>query len=78
MFNGEGGPQVTNDWLESIQKHLSMIGVPNKNKIEFVAYKFKGHASKWWQQVKKMYNVDNMTWEQFEVLYNDKCFPQSY
>ncbi|XP_024018441.1 uncharacterized protein LOC112090707 [Morus notabilis] len=77
-FNSEGGPQEAEYWFDSIVKHLNTIGIPEEYWEEFTVYKMEGRASTWWKQVRRRLDVAGMTWEQFEVLFNEQYFPQSY
>ncbi|EXB68037.1 hypothetical protein L484_009644 [Morus notabilis] len=77
-FNSEGGPQEAEFWIDSIVKHLSTMGVPDEYWVEFTVYKIEGLANTWWKQVKRRMDVVGLTWEQFETLFNDQYFPQSY
>ena len=54
------------------------MGVPDEYWVEFTVYKMEGLANTWWKQVKRIMDVVGMTWEQFETLFNDQYFPQSY
>ncbi|XP_024018582.1 uncharacterized protein LOC112090759 [Morus notabilis] len=38
----------------------------------------EGQASTLWKQVMRRLNIAEMNWEQFEVLFNEQYFPQSY
>ncbi|XP_024027959.1 uncharacterized protein LOC112093529 [Morus notabilis] len=77
-FNSEGGPQEAEYWFDSIVKHLNTMGVPKEYWIEFAVYKMEGQASNWWKQVRRRLDVAGMTSEQFDVLFNEQYFPQSY
>ncbi|XP_024026992.1 uncharacterized protein LOC112093198 [Morus notabilis] len=46
--------------------------------VEFAVYKMEGLANTWWKQVKRRMDVTGLTWEQFETLFNEQYFPQSY
>ncbi|XP_024018743.1 uncharacterized protein LOC112090813 [Morus notabilis] len=45
---------------------------------EFTAFKFEGPAGVWWKWIRRMRDVEGMTWEQFKVLFNEHFFPPSY
>ncbi|XP_024019293.1 uncharacterized protein LOC112090971 [Morus notabilis] len=77
-FNSEGGPQEAEFWIDSIVKHLSTMGVPDEYWVEFAVYKMEGLVNTWWKQVKRRMDVAGLTWEQFETLFNEQYFPQSY
>ncbi|XP_024028938.1 uncharacterized protein LOC112093846 [Morus notabilis] len=77
-FNSEGGPQEAEFWLDSIVKHLSTMGVPYEYWVEFAVYKMGGLVNTWWKQVRRRIDVAGLTWEQFETLFNEQYFPQSY
>ncbi|XP_024028694.1 uncharacterized protein LOC112093783 [Morus notabilis] len=53
------------------------MGVPEEYRIEFTVYKMECQASNWWKPVRRRLNVAEMTWEQFETLFNEQYFPQS-
>ncbi|XP_024018876.1 uncharacterized protein LOC112090853 [Morus notabilis] len=52
--------------------------VPDEYWVEFALYKMEGLANTWWKQVKRRIDVTGLTWEQFETLFNEQYFPQSY
>ncbi|XP_024023167.1 uncharacterized protein LOC112092120 [Morus notabilis] len=54
------------------------MGVPEEYWVDFVAFKFEGSTGTWWKRIRQMYDVENMAWEQFEELFNEQFFPQSY
>ncbi|XP_024023770.1 uncharacterized protein LOC112092271 [Morus notabilis] len=54
------------------------MGVPEGYWVEFAVYKMEGLANTWWKQVKRRIDVAGLTWEQFETLFNEQYFPQSY
>ncbi|EXB81696.1 hypothetical protein L484_001429 [Morus notabilis] len=54
------------------------MGVLNEYWVEFAAFKFEGPAGAWWKHIRRMQDVEGMTWEQFEALFNEQFFPQSY
>ncbi|EXB29173.1 hypothetical protein L484_019698 [Morus notabilis] len=54
------------------------MGVPDEYWVEFAVYKIEGLANTWWKQVKRRMDVIGLTWEQFETLFNEQYFPQSY
>ncbi|XP_024018554.1 uncharacterized protein LOC112090749 [Morus notabilis] len=78
IFNSEGGSQEAEYWFDSIVNHLNTMGVTEEYWIEFAVYKMEGQASTWWKQVRKRLDVAGMTWEQFEVFFNEQYSPQSY
>ncbi|XP_024025887.1 uncharacterized protein LOC112092890 [Morus notabilis] len=54
------------------------MGVPDEYWVEFAVYKMEGLSNTWWKQVKRRMDVTGLTWEQFETLFNEQYFPQSY
>ncbi|XP_024028603.1 uncharacterized protein LOC112093763 [Morus notabilis] len=78
LFNSEGGPQEIEFWFDSIVKHLSTMGVPDEYWVEFAVNKMEGLVNTWWKQVKRRIDVARLTWEQFEILFNEQYFPRSY
>ncbi|EXB29428.1 hypothetical protein L484_022098 [Morus notabilis] len=77
-FTSAGGLEEAEYWFESVSKHLSTMGVPDEYWVEFTAFKFEGPAGAWWKHIRRMQDVEGMTWEQFEALLNEQYFPQSY
>ncbi|XP_024024260.1 uncharacterized protein LOC112092398 [Morus notabilis] len=78
VFTNAGGPEEAEYWFESVSKHLSTMGVPDEYWVEFAAFKFEGPAGAWWKHIRRMQDVEGMTWEQFEALFNEQFFSQSY
>ncbi|XP_024021742.1 uncharacterized protein LOC112091712 [Morus notabilis] len=54
------------------------MGVPDEYWVEFAAFKFKGPAGAWWKHIWRIHDVEGLTWEQFEALFNEQFLPQSY
>ncbi|XP_024032217.1 uncharacterized protein LOC112094746 [Morus notabilis] len=54
------------------------MGVLDEYWVEFTVYKMEGLANTWWKHVKRRMDVTGLTWEQFETLFNEQYFPQSY
>ncbi|XP_024031635.1 uncharacterized protein LOC112094577 [Morus notabilis] len=77
-FTSADGPQEAVYWFKSVSKHLSTTGVPDEYWVEFTAFKFEGPVGAWWKHIRRMHDVEGMNWEQFEALFNEQFFSQSY
>ena len=44
------------DWLAEVQRFFDYTKIPEEKQAKFVAYKVKGVASTWWEQVQQARN----------------------
>ena len=53
---------------------LDIVGIPTKYQVEFATYPLQGEADFWWDSVKLMRDVRNLTWEEFVNLFHNHYF----
>ncbi|XP_026435554.1 uncharacterized protein LOC113333256 [Papaver somniferum] len=75
VFNGMEEPIEAERWLTSIKKEFDAHLVVEEDRVRFATYMFQGNADDWLDSAKRMKNVMDMSWEQFEILFLDKYFP---
>ncbi|XP_026402466.1 uncharacterized protein LOC113298039 [Papaver somniferum] len=75
VFNGMEEPIEVERWLMSIRKEFDAHLVVEEDRVRFATYMFRGSVDDWLNSEKRMRNVMDMSWEQFEDSFLDKYFP---
>ncbi|XP_026415469.1 uncharacterized protein LOC113310869 [Papaver somniferum] len=75
VFNGTEETIEAERWLMSMRKEFDAHLVVEEDRVCFAMYMFHGNADDWLNSEKRMRNVMDMSWEQFENLFLDKYFP---
>ena len=44
-------------WIDEFDKLLDMVCIPMEDHVEFVAYKLRGRATIWWNQLQNVYMI---------------------
>ncbi|XP_057485865.1 uncharacterized protein LOC130772143 [Actinidia eriantha] len=75
-FEGTTDPEVAMmRWLQEIRKTYTVFPCTDAQKVSFAAYIFVGEAHEWWLLTSE--REPNMNWERFQVVFDDKYFPQA-
>ncbi|XP_026382512.1 uncharacterized protein LOC113277700 [Papaver somniferum] len=74
VFNGTEEPIKAERWLMSMRKKFDAHLMVEEDRVRFATYIFRGNADDWLNSEKRMRNVMDMSWEQFEDLFLDKYF----
>ncbi|KAL5574614.1 hypothetical protein UlMin_016313 [Ulmus minor] len=67
-------PLVAEEWLSSIQTILDFMHLNEREKVLCATYVLKKDARYWWETVKMRRNVQDMTWDEFIVEFNQKYY----
>ncbi|KAM2080199.1 hypothetical protein ACFX1T_033989 [Malus domestica] len=70
-------PLEAESWLKQMKKKLDVLRIPEDFRMEFAAYLFVGEADHWWDYIRRIDNVETMTWANFEKTFYGKYFPQT-
>ncbi|KAL5554266.1 hypothetical protein UlMin_041667 [Ulmus minor] len=73
-FEGSSDPLVAEEWISSIQTILDFMHLNEREKVLCATYVLKKDARYWWETVKMRRNVQDMTWDEFIVEFNQKYY----
>lgn len=59
-----------------MKRILVGLYIPKKMRVSLIAYMLVDKAGIWWESMKKAYETDVVTWEEFERLFLDKYFEE--
>ncbi|KAK2368783.1 cleavage and polyadenylation specificity factor subunit [Trifolium repens] len=78
-FNGEGGPETADLWLQSVERIFGAIHCPEREKVVLATYQLQGSSEYWWGNTRLlMGNVDEeVNWENFKRRFLAKYFPET-
>ncbi|WJX83395.1 hypothetical protein P8452_66060 [Trifolium repens] len=78
-FNGEGGPETADLWLQSVERIFGAIHCPEGEKVVLATYQLLGSSEYWWRNTRRiMENVhEELSWENFKRRFLAKYFPET-
>ncbi|XP_028119520.1 uncharacterized protein LOC114317028 [Camellia sinensis] len=77
-LTGVPDPKVAENWLRQIEKMLDTIGITeDADRITLAVFELDDKADHWWELIKNMHDVTNMSWNQFKELFLNKYFPST-
>ncbi|KAK2455900.1 cleavage and polyadenylation specificity factor subunit [Trifolium repens] len=78
-FNGEGGPETADLWLQSVERIFGAIHCPEGEKVVLATYQLQGSSEYWWGNTRLiMGNADEeVNWENFKRRFLAKYFPET-
>ncbi|XP_057981301.1 uncharacterized protein LOC131166745 [Malania oleifera] len=78
-FAGGADPIVAENWVQEMEKILTVLDCNEKQKVLFATFKLTGEAEWWWLRVKlleKQQAVPTvMTWKRFKEFFYNRYFP---
>ncbi|XP_020208253.1 uncharacterized protein LOC109793201 [Cajanus cajan] len=79
QFIGVDRPEVSNQWIEEMDKIFMVIHCPEERKLVYVVYMLVGEASFWWKGTQAMMEArgEAVNWENFKKVFLEKYFPDS-
>ncbi|XP_026443134.1 uncharacterized protein LOC113343013 [Papaver somniferum] len=75
VFNIKEEPIEAERWLISMREEFNAHLLVEEDRVRFAVYMFHGNADDWLNSEKRMRNVMDISWAQFENLFLDKYFP---
>ncbi|KAK2407303.1 putative mitochondrial protein [Trifolium repens] len=78
-FNGEGGPETADLWLQSVERIFGAIHCPEGEKVVLATYQLLGGSEYWCRNTRLiMENVhEELSWENFKRRFLAKYFPET-
>ncbi|RVW98761.1 Transposon Tf2-2 polyprotein [Vitis vinifera] len=73
-FNGELSAKAAEHWLRRMRRILVGLDIPEERRISLAAYMLIDKADFWWKSMKRVYDTEVMTWEEFERIFLGKYF----
>ena len=69
MFSSSTEPIVADDWLRRIGRELTTADCTDAEKVHFAAHQLDGPAAAWWENYTATYQIDTVTWDQFQQAF---------
>ncbi|RVW89330.1 Transposon Ty3-I Gag-Pol polyprotein [Vitis vinifera] len=73
-FNGEPSAEAAEHWLRRMRRILVGLDIPEERRVGLAAYMLVDKADFWWESMKRVYDTEVMTWEEFERIFLGKYF----
>ena len=76
-FYGNEDPLDADEWIFQVEKIFEVFRCTGKERVQLVAYMFRGIAEMWWKLVKTPYETieDDTAWTSFSTLFRTKYIP---
>ena len=71
-FNGEPNAEAAEHCLRRMKRILVGLDIPEERRVSLAVYMLGDKADFWWESVKKVYDIEVMTWEEFERIFLSK------
>ena len=73
-FEGSTDPLVAEQWMDLVTSILDLMGVAGNDRVSCASYMLRGDARIWWGVVSQIRDVQALSWELFQGLFNEKYF----
>ncbi|KAL6329093.1 hypothetical protein AAG906_007442 [Vitis piasezkii] len=73
-FNGEPSAKAAEHWLKRMRRILVGLDIPEERRVGLATYMLVDKADFWWESMKRVYDTEVMTWEEFERIFLGKYF----
>ncbi|KAK2436154.1 cleavage and polyadenylation specificity factor subunit [Trifolium repens] len=76
-YNGEGGPDAADLWLQAMEKIFGAIHCPEGEKVTLATYQLSGGSEYWWKSTSLMMEAahEEINWVSFKRKFLAKYFP---
>ncbi|XP_062088884.1 uncharacterized protein LOC133795448 [Humulus lupulus] len=74
VFEGSTDPLDAQDWKSSLEDIFEFMQLSDREKVSCAAHTLKKDAKIWWEVVKQTREVNQMTWAEFELVFNEKFY----
>ncbi|KAK2436442.1 hypothetical protein QL285_021436 [Trifolium repens] len=78
-YNGEGGPDAADLWLQAMEKISGAIHCPEGEKVTLATYQLSGGSEYWWKSTSLMMEAahEEINWVSFKRNFLAKYFPET-
>nr|XP_017217284.1 PREDICTED: uncharacterized protein LOC108194857 [Daucus carota subsp. sativus] len=76
-FEGSSDPLEALDWKSSLEDIFEFMQLNDREKVSCTVHTLKKDAKIWWDVVKLTRDVSQMTWADFETLFNEKFYSEA-
>ncbi|KAJ9701354.1 hypothetical protein PVL29_006624 [Vitis rotundifolia] len=73
-FNGEPNAKAAEHWLKRMKRILVGLDIPEERRVSLATYMLVDKTDFWWESMKRVYDTEVMTWEEFKRIVLSKYF----
>ena len=81
-FTGNLNADEFLDWLMEVERFFELMGIAANKRVKYAAYKLKGIAGHWWQQIQEERFESGLapivTWDVMKMLLEERFLPDDY
>ncbi|XP_057953308.1 uncharacterized protein LOC131147763 [Malania oleifera] len=78
-FSGGADPTVAENWMQEIEKILTVLHYTDEKRVLYTTYKLIGEAKRWWVATRLLEEQRPipvvMTWSRFREVFFNRYFP---
>ncbi|XP_062116236.1 uncharacterized protein LOC133830299 [Humulus lupulus] len=74
VFEGSADPIKAEQWMSMLNTILDFMKVVGSERVACAAYMFREDARIWWEVVGQTKDVNLLSWEEFQTLFNEKYY----
>ena len=73
-FNGEPNAKAVEHWLRRMKIILVGVDILKERRVSLAAYMLVDKVDFWWESMRRVYDTEVMTWDEFEGIFLGKYF----